>query len=184
MRTLRATFSSLSISLVLLLGLGACGGDDLDQQTASLAMTEAMTAASSAYSKISVELGKVDGTWVSGSAADFAIKGTVNSPQGGTADVTGTGSKTGNSYVMNLKLNFKDWKGSQGIVLNGVLELKYNIQSITGMKMNISYKGDLTVSGSASGTASFDMEITYSGMASYCVKGTVGGISINQGTGC
>lgn len=171
-----------ALTLTVALGCGdEDGGGTLDQATASKAMSEAMTAGGTVYAKVSAELGKVAGTWLTpASGGGYTVAGTVNGPQGGTADVTGTASKSGSAYKMDLKMVFKDWKGSTGVTLSGTLNLAYDITSITAYKMVVKYSGDLEVEGA--GNASFDLTITYAGMASVSVCGSVGGINISQGS--
>jgi len=167
------------------LALSACGGDDLDQQAASQAMAEAMSAGSTAYSKVGAEMGKLDGNWVTGTASSFTISGTVTNPTGsGAASVTGTGSKAGTGFKMDLKMAFADWKSAQGLVLNGTLNMSYDVTSMTTFNYTMKYSGDLEVSGTASGTASFDLTITYGGIGQVKVCGTVGGVDVSYGGSC
>jgi autotransporter translocation and assembly factor TamB len=174
------------LSMLATLGLIACGGDDLDAETAGQAMGEAMTSGQTAFSNVSVEMGKLDGAWVSGDASSFQVSGSLQNTTGsGSATVTGSGSKAGTGFKMDLKMVYSDWKSAQGLILNGTLNISYDVKSIgiTGMDYSMKYSGDLEVSGSASGTASFDLTVTIKGMPPQ-VCGTVGGQDVSYGGSC
>lgn len=175
------------LSMLAATGLIACGNDDLDAQTAGQAMSEAMSVGTTAFTKVNGEMGKLDGTWVSGDAASFQVSGSVANTTGGSgsATVTGSGSKAGSGFKMDLTINYQDWTSAQGLVLNGTLNISYDVKSmgLTGLDYVMTYSGDLAVSGSASGTASFDLTITYSGLSPK-VCGTVGGQDVSYGGSC
>jgi hypothetical protein len=58
------------------------------------------------------------------------------------------------------------------------------VQVASAASYSATWKGTgLQASGSASGTADIDLTIKY-GTGGVCVKGTFGGVSMNQGTGC
>ena len=169
------TIAAISVVALFALALSACGGDSLDSQTASQAMSEAMGAGTTAYSKVAAEMGKIDGAWVSGSADSFQVSGEVTGLHGGSATVSGSGSKaTLTAFKMDLSMTFKDWKSAQGLVLNGTINLSYDVKNVAPtINYTMKYSGDLEVSGSASGTASFDLTISMSGPGGYKVCGTV-----------
>ena len=180
---------ALICALTLALALG-CGDEDdtgnnnntgkVDQATATKAMTEAMTVGSQIFAQVSTELGKAAGTWLTPKGSgQYTVSGTQTNPQGGTATVTGTASKNGTAWKMDLTITFKDWNGSTGVTINGDLNLSYDITSLTAYKIKIVYTGALTVAGA--GLTSFDMTITFNGPTSYSVCGTVGGYPVNQG---
>jgi hypothetical protein len=70
--------------------------------------------------------------------------------------------------------------------MNGTLTLSYEITSleILSVKYETTFKGELTITGSINGTASFDLTVTYDGTEEppYTICGTVGGHQIVQGT--
>jgi hypothetical protein len=173
-------------SMLAFLGVVGCGGSDVDAQTAGQAMSEAMQAGMTAYTKVAMEVGNLGPNWITGTASSFEINGTVENTAGGggSAAVTGSGSRSANGFKMDLKLVFSDWKSAQGLILNGPLNISYDVKGagIGGLSYTMKYSGDLEVSGSATGTASFDLTITVSGMTPK-VCGTVGGHDVSYG-GC
>jgi hypothetical protein len=164
--------------------LCACGDDDsLDETAAKNAVNEAVNIASLTYTNVSTGLGKLDGEWVTGTAASFTVKGSLTGTQGGGGEVSGSGKKDGEIYTFDLDIKLDDWKGTSGLVLGGTLGAKFKVTNLTGGMMTISFGGEVSVSGSASGTASFDAEATFSGPGQYAICGKVSGVDVSTG-GC
>lgn len=177
------TVRSATVVAILAAVLVACGEDpQLDANTAREAVVEAELAASRTYSLFADELGKLDGPWVSGTAASFTIDGTMNGTQGGTVQVSGSGSTSGTTYTFDVKMTFAAYKGTSELVLDGELALTYQVTNIIGGQRIVTLKGDLAVSGAASGNAAMDVKVTYEGPGKYSVCGTVNDAKVAIGT--
>lgn len=110
----------------------------------------------------------------SGTSSSFTIGGNLNGPQGGTVDVSGSGSLSSSGYTIDLTLTYNDYAYS-GYAVNG--ESSFNI---TGSSSNFSatFSGNLAISGNWSGTLTFDITMSYNS-GSLTVTGTVNGIDFS-----
>jgi hypothetical protein len=168
----------------VIFALCACGDDDsLDEAAAKDAVNEAVNIASLTYTNVSAGLGKLDGEWVTGDAAGFTVQGSLNGTQGGTGAVSGEGKKEGTTYTFDLAIKLDGWKGRSGLVLDGTLRARYEVTNLAGGLMTISFGGDVSVGGSASGSAGFDAEVIYSEPGKYAICGDVSGVDVST-EGC
>jgi hypothetical protein len=170
-------------AVAILAVLVGCGEErQLDANTAQDVVVEAELAASRTYSLFAAELGKLDGPWVSGTAASFTVDGTMNGTQGGSVQVSGGGSMSGTTYTFDVTMTFAAYKGTSELVLDGELALTYEVTNVIGGQRIVTLGGDLAVSGAASGNASMNVKVTYEGPGKYSVCGTVNDAKVAIGS--
>jgi hypothetical protein len=189
MKTYKAVSGFLLGAFALVLG-GCGGGETLSESEATSVMQSALTASTSASTQLG---GGLSGSGTAGfkvdiSADHFSVEGTVESPNGGSAKVSGEGdtSKTG-SFSADLSVAFDDWK-DRDLVLNGELAMSLTSTISEGTtSLDAEYSGDLEVSGAANGTVSFDLSVkTTISLGKICLiqSGEVGGVTMDVKTGC
>lgn len=187
------TVSGLLLGAFALL-MGACGGGTtLDKEEATGVMQAALTASQSASTKVESGLSGAGAAEVSIELTEdhFKAEGKVTSPDGGTAAVSGEGTKTSDGYEADLSITFDNWKVKEkNLVLTGELEMSAStVTDGTTTTVEAKYSGELEVSGSTNGTVVFDFTVQSKvSPTGVCVKsvGEVGGssITVTAGEGC
>jgi len=171
----KSVYAVLVLMLLLVVG---CGEDKkMSQEDAGLVYGAAFNAAGTALGQIQ------SGIATSGGNAKLvadegsftydpetgSFSGTVQSAEGGMANITGEYTVSEDQTTMNYKfdLDFIDWV-STGITLNGIISIVYEM---SGANFSWNMTGDLNASGKVSGDVNFDITINSDGT----YEGTVGG---------
>ncbi|MBM4352519.1 MAG: hypothetical protein FJ109_01775 [Deltaproteobacteria bacterium] len=177
---MRRVLSGLLVAAVLVFAQ-ACGSDEsLTKEEAGQVFGAASGAAGQVQGQVfsgmaqapaadEITVGNFTYSWTDTS---FTFTGTVESAEGGSATVEGSGTwdAAGQSASFEFSMTFNAY-ASQGIVLDGVLEM-----SFAGSQQNyeMTYSGDIQSSGKVVGSVTFDLTIKMSpGKIEYA--GTVGG---------
>lgn len=171
--------------------LGGCGGGaTLSEAEATSVMRSALTASTDASTQVTGGLsGSGAGSLkVDISADHFSVQGTVESPNGGSAKISGEGtSPKDGSFSADLSVAFDDWK-DKDLVLNGELDMSITTTVSEGStSVEAAYSGELEVSGAAEGTVSFDLSVKTTisdGKICLIQSGEVGGVAMDVKTGC
>jgi hypothetical protein len=118
---------------------------------------------------------------VNGTPQSFTISGTLTSPEGGTAAVTGSGGKSSTGYEMQLSITFNNWVSVQtGYLFNGTLNSTYQVQTIAPRSFTMTMSGTLMVGEKAAIPVKVDLKVTVTkGQVSYC--GIVAGVPVGNG---
>jgi len=191
MKTYKAVSGLLLGAFALLIGACSGGGTTLNKEEATGVMQAALTASQSASTKVESGLSGAGAAEVSVevTADHFKADGKVTSPDGGTAAVSGEGTKTSDGYEAELSITFDNWKVQEkNLVLSGELDFTASVVTEgTTTTVEAKYSGELEVSGSTNGTVVFDLSIkSEASLTHSCVRtvGTVGGASFDATEGC
>jgi hypothetical protein len=173
---------ALSILAVALVFAQGCGEEKLSQQEASQVFGAAAAAAgqvqASVWAGMAQQPAGADSIEVNGfvyewDESSFSFTGTVNSPEGGSAAVVGTGSydEAADYATFDFEMTFNGWV-SQGLTLDGVLSLSFE----GGQQyFKLTYAGNVDASGQVDGNATFALTVEYKQDGTITYTGTVGG---------
>ncbi len=180
--------TAVVLAMVLIV---ACGddGSSMSQQDAAVVQTAVMDVAGEVQGDVMSQLGSAgtqrvmqDDPWTFNDDGSFSA--TLDGPNGGTVDVSGSGSMTDDSYSFTLTMTFHAYvtTASTGgeITLDGELELSYEGSATS---YSVSYSGNIDASGAVSGSANFDYHVSMNGN---CIEysGSIGGVSFDSSYGC
>ncbi len=172
-------YALLSIVVMMLLVVGCGDSNDMSEEDAGMVYGAVSSAVAKAQGSAMMSMSGMNAKIVEGDGftyneEDGSFSGTVESLEGGSADVSGTVSEGEGGQTMTFEMVFNDYV-SQGITLNGTITLEYS-GSATSYTMK--YSGDIEASGDVEGSVDFDLTVSVAdGQLTF--EGTVGGYDVS-----